>query len=979
MTLSVREFILKWSRSALRERQGAQEHFIDVCRILGLATPAEADPKGEWFTFERASHGPKKRGWADVWRKGCFIWEYKGKHRDLAEAYTQLLRYKDSLDNPPLLIVSDMEKFEIHTNFTGTTKQIHRFSLEELGDPETLALLRRAFEKPELLRPTVTIEKVTEEAADRIGAIAERLRHRGVAPQRAAHFLMKLVFCLFAQDIHLLPNKIFTQVLTKCRHRPEWFSKYLRDLFRAMETGGTVLMEDILHFNGGLFAEDDVVDLEEDELEVLLWASTQDWSAVEPSIFGTLFERKLDPEKIVGEHYTHPRDILELVDPVLMAPLRAEWDAVQARARALARKGEMKKARGVLAGFHDRLVHTKVLDPACGSGNFLYLALSRMKDLEQELWIVWLELLGSPPLLLVSPEQLYGLELSEYAHELASAVVWIGYLQWHFLKGQPIRDVPVLRKLTNIRRADALITRASGKAAETAWPPADVIIGNPPFLGGKRMRKKLTDAYVDELFRVYEGRVRREADLVCYWFEKARAAIAAGKSRRAGLIATNSIRGGANRESLVRIKQSGDIFFAWSDRPWILEGAAVRISMVGFDDGAQHARALDGKRVSVIHADLTSGVDVTHAARLAENLDLAFMGDSKGGKFEITDKVARGWLKLRNPNGRSNADVVRRWSNGSHILKRPRDMWIVDFGVDTSESDAAMYEAPFEHVRKVVKPRRVAADSRSTIGAWWLHERPRPEMRAKLRGLKRFLATTRHARHFIFCWMAAHILPDSALIVFAREDDYFFGVLQSRAHRIWALRTGTAVGKGNDPRYTPTTTFETFPMPHPSSVQRAEIASAARKLDAARSKALAGDPALQLTKLYAKAPRWLELLHEDLDRAVFAAYGWDADLSDEDILLRLLALNSHRAGVSAVPALLDGVAGEVLSPLQQEVWDFVKDRRSPFTAAQVADRTGRSRSSADSALKALLRRGWIELEPGRRGRYRVAKGGEASS
>jgi type II restriction/modification system DNA methylase subunit YeeA len=358
-------------------------------------------------------------------------------------------------------------------------------------------------------------------------------------------------------------------------------------------------------------------------------------------------------------------------------------------------------------------------------------------------------------------------------------------------------------------------------------------------LGGKRLRTELGDEYVDALFALYDGRVSREADLVCYWFEKARAQIAAGKAKRVGLLATNSIRGGANRKVLARIKQSGDIFMAWSDRPWVLEGAAVRVSMIGFDGNQEKARTLDDKPVLAINADLTTLLDLSAVARPPENSNIAFMGDTKGGAFDITSEVVAGMLEAPlNPNGRPNSDVVRPWVNGLDITRQPRGMWIIDFGVNMAEEEAALYELPFEYVRKHAKPERDQNKRAAYRDHWWIHAEARPAMIAALAAVPRYIATLTVAKHRLFVWLQHPTAPDHQLIVFARDDDYFFGVLHSRPHELWALRMGTSLE--DRPRYTPTTTFETFPFPWPPGQEpvgdpRVEaIAAAARELVAKR-------------------------------------------------------------------------------------------------------------------------------------------------
>ncbi len=922
--LTPQAFVDKWENSKLSERSASQQHFLDLCRMLGQKTPAEADPEGNYYTFERhvkktgAGAGGGK-GFADVWYQNRFAWEYKGPHKDLEAAYNQLLLYREDLGNPPLLVVSDMDRFEVHTNFTSTVKQVYSFSTAEVPEPENLRVLRALFEDPGSLRPDRTAESVTAEAAEKFALLADGLYSRGEDPRRAAHFLNKLLFCLFAEDVGLLPEGLFGRVVERTRQKPERFAQYAGELFTAMSAGGYFLLEDIPSFNGGLFADGDTLPLESAELGILAAASRLDWGSVEPAIFGTLFERSLDPAQRsqLGAHYTSREDILAVVEPVLMAPLRREWEAVRREAetlydrqqeggRSAARKrGDQRKIEAGISGFVERMREVRVLDPACGSGNFLYVSLRQLLNLEKEVSAFAGKVGLNPFFPGVSPEQLHGIEMSPYAHELAQVSIWIGYLQWMVENGFGSRQEPILGPMTNIVEMDAVLGRdEDGTLREPEWPEADVIIGNPPFLGGKRLRTELEDAYVDDLFALYGDRVPREADFVCYWFEKARAGIRSRNVSRAGLLATNSIRGGANREVLAKIRDSGDIFFAHADRPWILDGAAVRVSMVGFDDGSETDRTLDGAPVENIYPDLTGDLDLTSAVPLPENKSIAFMGDTKGGPFDISPERAREMLPLPNPHGRPNSEVVKPWANGLDITRRPRGMYIVDFGTGMTGEQAALYEAPFEYVNEHVRPKRES--SRSTRPEWWLHERPRVDMREALTGLSRYLATARVAKHRLFVWLDEATLPDSQIIAFAHDDDYFFGVLHSRAHEVWALRMGTFLGKGNDPRYTPTTCFETFPFPEPSEEGRAEVAEAARELDAYRRNWLDPEGATgaelkrrTLTNLYNERPAWLTNAHARLDGAIYALYGWSADLPDEEALKNLLALNVQRSGERA--------------------------------------------------------------------------------
>jgi len=576
-------------------------------------------------------------------------------------------------------------------------------------------------------------------------ALAESLRQRGEDPEATAHFLMRLLFCLFAEDIGLLPERLFTTLVARTRTRPADFTARLGLLFAAMATGGSFGADDIAHFNGGLFADAATLPLTGDDLATLERAAALDWASIEPAIFGTLFERSLDPAKRaqLGAHYTSRDDILLIVEPVLIAPLRRRWAEVREEAQAIiakrdaasggTRTRQQQVLERLLLAFIDEIAAVRVLDPACGSGNFLYVALKRLLDLWKEV-SAFAATNGVAGLLpyTVGPQQLYGIEVNVYAHELASVVVWIGYIQWLHDNGFGIPEDPILKPLHNIKRQDALLAYdAADRPVEPDWPAADVIIGNPPFLGGKFLRRELGKQYVDALFALYDGRVPREADLVCYFFERARALVAARSVRRVGLLATQGIRGGKNRNVLERIKQTGDIFMAWGDRPWVLDGAAVHVSLIGFDAGAERTHVLDGVAVPTINADLTGRLDLTAARTLVPNRGLAFMGDTKGGPFDIDGATAAALLAAPlNPHGRLNSDVVRRWVNGRDLTQRARDMWIIDFGTTLSEEQAALYEAPFAYVSQRVKPTRDT--SRTTRHEWWLHERPRPDMRAAL-------------------------------------------------------------------------------------------------------------------------------------------------------------------------------------------------------------------------------------------------------
>ena len=588
-------FVRKWQDVELSERSSCQTHFVDLCALLEEPNPVEADPKGEWFTFEKGVTTTEgRKGYADVWRKGCFGWEYKrkGKHKTLGDAYKQLQNYREALENPPLLIVSDIERIEIHTNFNNCLPRVEALSLAEFTNPKKLAVLRRVFADPLSFKPGPTKEQVTGEVAARFCKLADGLRSRSVDSERAAHFLVRLVFCLYVEHARLLTldpdaGRVFTDAVRLSRNDPRRLTALLSDLFNRMAHGGFFGTAEIRHFNGGLFDNAEVIDLTAGEIADLLKCADADWSGIDPTISGTLFERIIDPDKRsqLGAHYTRLEDIETLLRPVFLAPLRRKWDDVRAEADELwanlqpaareaslasRQKGDRKlkdrsrvareKFDTCLRRFFDYLTGVRVLDPACGSGNFLYVALRMLLELHKEVW-QYASIRGVTMLHWVTPRHFYGLEKNEYARELAEAMLWVGYIQWG--QENPLRnlDAPVLGNMDNIEAVDAILdTSDPTSPKEPKWPDADFIVGNPPFLGGKMLRSRLGDAYVENLFRTWAGRVRPEADLCCYWFEKSRALIESGKVERAGLLATQGIRGGANRDVLTKSSERATYF-----------------------------------------------------------------------------------------------------------------------------------------------------------------------------------------------------------------------------------------------------------------------------------------------------------------------------------------------------------------------------------------------------------------------------------
>ena len=966
------EFIAKWRNNPLSERQASHTHFIDLCRLLDEAPPYTPGTDPAAYCFERgATKTTGSDGWADVWKRGAFGWEYKGPRKDLTAAYAQLQQYAVALENPPLLVVCDRERFRVHTNFTNSVSKIYEIALEELAQPAKRSILKSVFSDPEALRPGKTRQSLTVEIAQEFATLAQRLRARGHDPQVAAHFINRLVFCMFAEDVKLLPGDMFKRMLEHAEQRPGEFQELARDLFRVMGKGGRIGFEEVEWFNGGLFDSDEALPLDAEDIRLVLKVARQDWSDIDPSILGTLFERGLDPDKRsqLGAHYTDRDKIMQIIDPVITRPLLAEWAEVRAlievelvkasaarerrpttlrQARklyAVARREEeraWREARRLYAAFIERLRAVRVLDPACGSGNFLYLALLALKDIEYRVNLD-AETLGlgrfSPT---VGPESLKGIEINAYAAELARVTVWIGEIQWMRRTGFDVGRNPILRPLDTIQCRDAVLTSLG---TEADWPEAEFIIGNPPFLGAKLMKRRLGVEYTEKLRAAYAGRLQGFSDLVCFWFEKARAEVAAGRAKRVGLVATSSIRGGTNRPVMDAIGCSLAIHDAWSEQPWTIEGARVEVSLICFCTPALRPSELhlDGRPVPNINSDLTTGIDLTLARPLSQNTGASFLGIQTSGPHDVSGGRARQWIGLpTNPNGRHNMTILKPYWNGDDVTGRPRDRWLIDIPLGLSDAEAALFEAPYEYLRTarydaaspsdlrtLPEARAGARDSHARM-RWWEPYWPRPEMRSQIECLPRYIVTPETSQYRLFVWLRYPVLPDKNLIVIARDDDTTFGILHSRFHEIWSLRLGTSLE--DRPRYTSTTTFATFPFPDHMTpdLQAASyaalpaalrIAEAARRLvslrenwlnpaELVRKEAETGEGfpsrlvpvssaaaeqlrGRTLTNLYNERPRWLAAAHGDLDEAVAAAYGVPPTLSDEELLGFLLRRNQE--------------------------------------------------------------------------------------
>ncbi len=1042
---AIEAFISRWQHATGTERANYQLFLTELCTLLDLPRPepAREDHQDNAYCFERRvifhhGDGSQSQGFIDLYRRTCYVMECKqtglgldttGWDKAMLRAHGQAVQYARGLPaaegRPPFVVVVDVGRsIELYSEFSRSggayipypDPRSHRIRLEDLRRPAIRARLRAVWLDPLSLDPSRRAARVTRDIATRLARLACSLEAAGHPPQLAAAFLIRCLFTLFAEDIGLLPKAAFTDLLRSVRDTPAQFVPLTEHLWRDMNTGtpfSVILRERCLRFNGGLFAQAPALPLARDQLDLLIDAGRADWRHVEPAIFGTLLERALDPQERhqLGAHYT-PRSYVErLVLPTVIAPLRDEWTAVHSAAFSLHEQGKPDEAVKLVAAFQVRLANVRVLDPACGSGNFLYVTLEHLKRLEGEV-LDTLESLGQRQLLMamegvsVDPHQLLGLELNPRAAAIAEMVLWIGYLQWHFrTHGAVNPPEPVIRDFRNIQCRDAVldadrvefvtdaagqpITRWDGRTTkphpvtgepvpdETArvaleryvtprqaeWPAADFVVGNPPFIGASAMRRALGDGYVEAL-RAAWPEVPESADYVMYWWERAAALTRAGHLRRFGFITTNSLRQTFNRRVLERHLSAAEplsLCYAVPDHPWVdaADGAAVRIGMTVGQAGmfpgvlervtAERPGQGEGLEVELertegaIHTDLRIGADVASAVPLLANLGLSSPGVKlHGAGFIVTPDQAATLGLGRLPDLERH---LRCYRNGRDLTQTPRGVLVIDlFGLTAAEV-RGRYPEIYQWVLERVKPERDQNNRATYRDNWWVFGEPRRDFRPALAGLPRYIATVETAKHRTFVFLDQSVLPDNMLIAIALDDAWALGVVSSRVHVDWALATGARLGVGNDPRYTKTRCFETFPFPAPGAPHQARIRQLAEDLDAHRKQRQALHPGLTMTGMYnvleqlrTGAPlrpkdrviheqglvAVLRELHDELDAAVLAAYGWDdltaallasrpvgcgdagtasadtesatpaADV-EEIILQRLVALNAERA------------------------------------------------------------------------------------
>ena len=799
-------FIARWAKSSGAERANFQMFAIELCGLIGVTPPEPArgeDAELNDYCFERgvtfkAPDGTTAPGRIDLYRRGAFVMEAKqsrekGRPKELKLAgqpdlfvpdynprgersanrvWNQLLMnarqqaqdYARALpvDHgwPPFVLVCDVGHcIEVYADFSGQGKNYAQFPdrqgfrifLNELRDERVRERLRLIWENPIALDPARQSAKVTREIAARLAQVSKGLEARGHDAEDVALFLMRCLFTMFAEDVELLPKDSFKELLAKCAKEPGKFAPMVEQLWQAMDKGefAHAIEQTVKRFNGKLFKDANALHLEREEVGELLIAAKSNWREVEPAIFGTLLEQALSEQERarLGAHYTPRAYVERLVVATIIEPLRQDWAQAQATAERLKAEGRTKDAVAVVKGFHDKLCATRVLDPACGTGNFLYVSMELMKRLEGEVLEALVDLGGQEALALdrqaVDPHQFLGLELNPRAAAIAELVIWLGYLQWHYRTrgGEP--SEPILRDFRNITVMDAVLTWdgwpvpkmevKDGKRIETYpnsrkpdWPEAEFIVGNPPFIGGKDIRANLGDAYTVTLWAVHKD-IPNSADLVMYWWDRAAGIVAESSlTRRFGFVTTNSITQTFSRRVVARhleAKKPVSLVMAIPDHPWTKateKAAAVRIAMTVVRAGrhlgvvrevtkeanlnTDQPEIVFSEKVGRINADLTVGIDITEATGLRANEGLSSPGVKlHGAGFIVMPREAEALGLGRRPGLEAR---IRPYRNGRDLMVTPRGVMVIDLDGLAAEEVRHQYPEVYQHLLQTVKPER---------------------------------------------------------------------------------------------------------------------------------------------------------------------------------------------------------------------------------------------------------------------------------
>ena len=1005
--MELNSFIIKWlGVKGGAERANYQLFLTEFAQALDMptASPGEQGVLGP-YQFDGPVPGGAVAGgvgFIDLYKRGSFILEAKqsklseadkqqpqlfdapesapaspsGVRYDklMRDALSQAKRYVVNLPGnhpwPPFLIVCDVGRaFELYFDWSGNGRgyghfpdqHSYRFELHRFAEAEVRDIFRAIWTDPASIDPRARSAEVSRGVAKRLADVSKWLEQvqrqsavaatdsaRSLAIEETALFLMRIVFCMFAEDVGLLPDKSFSKFLEKAVANEAAFEPELAALWRVMgradgERYASAIGGDVRYFNGGLFASAKTFGLSIADRGELLEAAKANWTKVEPAIFGTLLEQALTASERakLGAHYT-PRPYVErLVQATIMDVLDGEWEAIVYPA------DDAPIALAAVQAFHQRIVGLRILDPACGTGNFLYVAMENLMRLEGDV-IETVRQLGGMAEPQVGPQQFLGLELNPRAAVIAELVLWIGWLRWRMKNDPDAAPDPVLKQFGNINFGghagyDAVLRHKPSGEADTdqptipAWPEADFIIGNPPFIGkGSQMRAALGDDYVEALWRA-NPRVPKSADFVMQWWDRAAHTLVTERTRliRFGLVTTNSITGSFNRRVMEGYLKTGtlSLTLAIPDHPWTKatrDAAAVRIAMtvaargkcdgelvkVVAEAGLQSDQPVLDVRAETgrVNADLSVGADVSATVPLKANHGLSCNGMMLAGQgFKVTRTDAE---KLIRDDGEAARKVVRPYMGGGELVQRRIGEYVIDFA-GLSETEARQqFPNCYQHLLHSVKPERDKSRDKAFREKWWLFGRTRPEIRAFSAGAARYIATTETAKHRLFQFLPAEVAPDHMVIAIGSEDAFDLGVLSSRIHCEWTLKAGGWLGIGNDNRYNKSLVFDPFPFPDATPAQRTVIAGLAEELDQTRKAALAEVSGLTMTEIYnlrarTRAGQLKDLidverasvarvgiiarLHEQIDAEVASAYGWPAELPPAEVVERLVALNAARA------------------------------------------------------------------------------------
>ena len=884
---------------------------------------------------------------------------------------------------PPFILVCDVGHcIEVYADFTGQGKnytqypdrQSFRIYLEDLREPDVRERLQKIWDAPLTLDPALASAKVTRDIAKRLAQVSLALEKKKYPAEDVAMFLMRCLFTMFAESVGLLPKSSFKDMLEACEQNPKRFVPEVTQLWEAMDLGtwAHALKAEVKKFNGEFFKNRAALPLGREEIGELRRAAGHNWTEVDPSIFGTLVEQALDPveRRRLGAHYTPRAYVERLVVATVIEPLREDWATVVVTADKLRLQAERDAqlnrpaadkaylgARTVVKNFHEKLCLTRVLDPACGTGNFLYVALEQMKRLEGEV-LELLQALGGQESIEwldrqdIDPHQFLGLEINPRAAAIAELVLWIGYLQWHFRTKGGAPEEPILKAFKNIEVRNAVLTwdgaplpkivagrETYPNARRADWPMAEFIVGNPPFIGGKDIRARVN--FAEQLWAAHKH-MNESADFVMYWWDHAAELLTSKGTvlRRFGLVTTNSISQVFQRKVIERhmtAKTPISILMAVADHPWTKvtkDAAAVRIAMTvcaaGTSDGVLREvtseSGLDTDTPAIefwetkgsINSDLTTGVDVTKAIPLKAQESISSPGMKLHGAGFIVSKKEASHLGLDKRPGL--AEHIRPYRNGRDLAGQSRGAYVIDLFGLTSDDVRRRFPEVYQHISETIKPERDKNNRETYRSNWWIFGEPRRELRPALATLPRYITTIETAKHRIFQFLDVSILPDNKLLAIALNDAADLGVLSSNIHFRWYIANSAKIGiYEGDAVYVKSRCFDPFPFPDANNIQKHIIREIAEELDAHRKRVLDEHPHLTLTGLYnvleklragtspadlnAKDRRSfddglvlnMKELHGKLDAAVSAAYGWPADVTDDEILTRLVALNKVRA------------------------------------------------------------------------------------